>query len=289
MSYLQNLGGSTGAKLYATPDGQSYVVKTGAHAAHLQSEVQADRIYQALGIATPACTTQTNQGQTVKVAQFIPDAKPLHTLSGDAQAAAHQQLQQHFAADALVGNWDVVGLASDNIMVGTDGTVWRVDNGGALAYRAQGTAKTADEWNGVPMEIWSLRNPQTNSTAAAAFSGMSWSQISDQMRTLVSNQDTILSHAGDQQATLQQRLQHMNTLVTATDALQGTLSDSQIEGYLQQWSQAQAKGAAAPPPPFDVQQWWQQQVAKLMAEGKSAEEAQAMVAGLAKKLGFALS
>jgi hypothetical protein len=198
-------------------------------------------------------------------------------------------LQQQFAADALMGNWDVVGLASDNIMVGSDGTVWRVDNGGALAYRAQGTPKTTSEWNGVPMEIWSLRNPKKNSSAAAAFSGMSWSQITEQMRTLVTAQDTILSHAGDQQATLQQRLQHMETLVTATDALQSTLGESQIEGYLQQWSQAQAQGAAAPPPPFDVQQWWQQQVAKLMANGKSEEEAQAMVAGLAKKLGFALS
>jgi site-specific DNA-cytosine methylase len=139
------------------------------------------------------------------------------------------------------------------------------------------------------MELWSLRNPQKNSTAAEAFSGMSWSQITEQMRTLVAKQDTILAHAGDQQNTLHQRLQHMETLVTATDALQGTLSDTQIEGYLQQWSQAQAKGAAVPPPPFDVQQWWQQQVAKLMAAGKSEEEAQAMVAGLAKKLGFALS
>jgi hypothetical protein len=133
-----------------------------------------------------------------------------------------------------------------------------------------------------------MRDAHKNSSAAAAFSGMSWSQISDQMRTLVSKQETILAHAGDQHDKLQQRLQHMATLVDATDALQGTLSDSKIERYLKQWTTAQATGKTAPKPPFDAQEWWKQQVAKLMAQGKSEEEAQAMVAGLAQKLGFSV-
>jgi len=133
-----------------------------------------------------------------------------------------------------------------------------------------------------------MRDAQQNSTAAATFGSLSWSQITDQMRDLVGKQDTILAHAGDQQAVLGQRLQAMQTLVAATDALQGTLSDHQIEAYLRTWSQAQASNQAAPSPPFDVQQWWQQQVAQLLAQGKTEDEAQAMVAGLAKTLGFAV-
>jgi len=46
-------------------------------------------------------------------------------------------LQKDFAADALLSNWDVIGVTADNI-VGNDGKVYRVDNGGALEFRAQG-------------------------------------------------------------------------------------------------------------------------------------------------------
>lgn len=43
--------------------------------------------------------------------------------------------------DAMLGNWDVIGMAADNILVDKDGKPWRIDNGGSLSFRAQGGKK----------------------------------------------------------------------------------------------------------------------------------------------------
>jgi hypothetical protein len=59
-------------------------------------------------------------------------------------------------ADALLGNWDVVGLSQDNVL--WDGpTPYRVDQGGTLEFRAQGGRK---EFGPVPQEVWTMSSPK---------------------------------------------------------------------------------------------------------------------------------
>ena len=50
-------------------------------------------------------------------------------------------VKEGFAVDAWLANNDVVGQNFDNMMVDSDGNAIRIDNGGALLYRAQGSRK----------------------------------------------------------------------------------------------------------------------------------------------------
>ena len=46
-----------------------------------------------------------------------------------------QQIQSHFVANAFLGNYDVIGFESDNILVDKTGVPYQIDNGGSLCYR----------------------------------------------------------------------------------------------------------------------------------------------------------
>lgn len=63
--------------------------------------------------------------------------------------------------DAMLGNWDVIGMAADNILVDKDGKPWRIDNGGSLSFRAQGGKKKgwAEGW---PDELFTLATNDNN-------------------------------------------------------------------------------------------------------------------------------
>ena len=54
------------------------------------------------------------------------------------------QVRKNFAVDAWLANWDVFGLSMDNILTDENGTPVRIDNGGALLYRAMGSPKGSD-------------------------------------------------------------------------------------------------------------------------------------------------
>src|SRR5262249_42888551 len=139
---IRVLGGPTGAQLVRDPaTGKQFVLKRGASPDHLKEEVIADQAYKALGVNVPKVKLyETDQGP-VKVAEFI-EGKPLNRLSGAEREKAEIELGKHFAADALLGNWDVIGLGEDNILVDQAGKVYRIDNGGSLRFRARGSLKT---------------------------------------------------------------------------------------------------------------------------------------------------
>jgi hypothetical protein len=52
------------------------------------------------------------------------------------------QVRRDFVVDAWLSNRDVFGLNYDNVLTDAEGTPWRIDNGGALMYRAMGAKKT---------------------------------------------------------------------------------------------------------------------------------------------------
>ena len=53
----------------------------------------------------------------------------------------HPDVRAGFLADAWLANWDVVGLAADNIVTGPGKKAYRIDVGGSLIFRAQGKGK----------------------------------------------------------------------------------------------------------------------------------------------------
>jgi hypothetical protein len=67
-----------------------------------------------------------------------------------------QPLGEGFMADALLGNWDVVGLDQDNVLWGPDGEPIRLDQGGTFEFRAMGKPKP---YGPVPTEAWTMRAP----------------------------------------------------------------------------------------------------------------------------------
>ena len=85
-------------------------------------------------------------------------------------------LGEHFHADVLLGNWDVIGFAKDNVLVDASGVPWRIDNGGSLRFRAMGGAKNAD-WNEFPDELWTLRDATKNAQTTELFGSVKLTDI----------------------------------------------------------------------------------------------------------------
>ena len=200
LTFVKNLGGSTGAKLMKGPDGKSYVLKQGNSSAHLRSEALADDLYDAAGIAVPSKIVEKDAaGVDSKVARFI-SGKTLEDLkvSNPKQYdAAVKALKKDFAADALLGNWDVVGLKMDNVVV-RDGKVFRIDNGGALFYRAQGKMKGSDgtpAFDGDVGELSSMRDATKNPSAAAVYGTLTDKEVSAQITKLLKKKGDIMSAA----------------------------------------------------------------------------------------------
>jgi len=208
LEYVRGLGGSTGAELVRDPmDGALYVRKRGNSQAHLMEEVYADRAYKALGINVPDLHLYDDPSGKVKLSRFIDGAKPLAELKLDdpkLYAKALEGLRKDFAADALLGNWDVIGMSSDNVLVDKKGVPWRIDNGGCLRYRAQGELKKMG-YTGYPTELWTMRReadllrqyklhpdwfgnrqPAFYAGNRDAFGGMAWDDIVGQMKSLSS-------------------------------------------------------------------------------------------------------
>jgi hypothetical protein len=135
----------------------------------MQTEVLANSMYAALGINAPKSKLVTIDGKKAIFSPLIeggvhPSYKHGPFLANGVSMAsvnnlqAHPQVQAGFAADAILANHDVFGLVHDNIMTTPDGQAHRIDNGGALKFRAQGEAKegfTADKVG----ELDSMRNP----------------------------------------------------------------------------------------------------------------------------------
>jgi len=208
---VRSLGGSTGAmQVRDETTGRLYVEKRGASTDHIREEAAADAAYEAAGVPVPHATML--EGETVKRAQMIEGATPLNEFWETASVAERQviakQLQSHFALDALLANWDVIGLVGDNVLI-KDGIAYRVDNGGALRYRAMGAPK-GGAWGPKVSELKTLRNADMNEWAARIFDGISDADIRRQVLDLSDQLDAIVAALPPEVgATIRQRYDDM--------------------------------------------------------------------------------
>lgn len=196
---VKKLGGSTGAELVSDPaTGELYVRKKGASADHLREEMTADRIYGLMGAPTPAGRLYETAAGPVKLTSYLgDDATTLDNFFAVAapaeKAAVVAQLQRHFVLDALLGNWDVIGLSGDNVLVARDLTAFRVDNGGSLRFKAMGGKKPAAQFGPSVLELESMRDASVNPKAAPIFKGVTEAQMREQTVAIVSRRDEILA------------------------------------------------------------------------------------------------
>jgi len=147
-------GGSNGARMAEDAEGRRWLVKTyKGNRDRVATELLANSIYRELGITVP------NAGYTeVNVPKFGKTRALTYPLvDGEERQWQHadETLADGFVADALLGNWDVVGLAQDNVLWNGD-TPIRLDQGGTLEYRAMGGPKP---FGPVPTELWTMNKP----------------------------------------------------------------------------------------------------------------------------------
>jgi ADP-ribosyltransferase exoenzyme len=212
LKVIRTLGGSTGAKLVEDKNGKQYVLKTGGNHGHLREEVAADELYRAMGLDVPRSKLYERPGGPVKLSEFHA-GKTLGELERTDPAgyqAAVWQLRKGFVADALMGNWDVIGASADNILVTPAGKVLRIDNGGLLRYRAQGALKSSSQWGNTVSELSSLRNSGINPAAAKIFGSITDAEIKQQAKDLLRSRAKNLKAAPKElRETLAQRLDNL--------------------------------------------------------------------------------
>lgn len=139
-------GGSNGAKIATNEEGKKFLVKTyGGDMDRVATELVSNAIYRALAVNTPKAGTHTKDGKTSL-------AYPMVDGVTRAINEPNAELGKGYMADALLGNWDFIGAADDNILWDGDSPI-RVDQGGTLFYRAQGGSK---HFGLIPQEVGSL-------------------------------------------------------------------------------------------------------------------------------------
>jgi ADP-ribosyltransferase exoenzyme len=205
MEDVRSLGGSTGAMQVRDPlTGKLYVEKAGATSGHLIEEAYADAAYRAAGVPVTQTAVQLREpaGTPFKRSVMI-EGTPLNEFWDTApraeRDAIQRQLQQHFALDALLANWDVIGLVGDNILV-RDGIAYRVDNGGALRYRAMGEPKGA-AWGPHVTELDRMRT-SGNEWAQRVFGDLTDAEIRRQVLDLGDNLQAITAALPDDVASV---------------------------------------------------------------------------------------
>ena len=225
---IKDLPGST--KPYLAEDtttGKQWVVKdssgSGIAPAHLRSEALADALYRKLGLPVPNSAIIESAGGPIKVSQFIKDGETLAEWQTGKSAAEIQEMykkiQDGFVADALFANHDVAGLSFDNIFI-RKGYPYRIDNGGALTFRAQGGVKTT--WGPKVTELKTMLDKSTNPVTAKIFGDITEAQIHEQIEHIVEEREALLALVTDKdvKATLAARIDNLEAMLPAKQARQ---------------------------------------------------------------------
>lgn len=164
-------GGSNPGGKFKDPSGQEWYCKFPGDDDVAKSEVLAAKLYALAGLQSQQAQLVTKGGKIGIASKWV-DVKK---AGSPAALAAVQDAQAGFAVDAWLGNWDVVGLGYDNLQIGADGKAVRVDAGGSLEYRAQGSKKP---FGAKVEEIDTLRDAKVNQQAASVFGSMTNADIS---------------------------------------------------------------------------------------------------------------
>lgn len=145
LTFVQKLGGSTGAVLMKDAKGREFVVKSSKNTnrGHVAAEYYAAQVYSLLGLDTPDYELYDDGTDLTLISNYMRGMSEPQVKDYDAMAKG-------FVVDAFLANWDV--YQNDNCLVDAAGKVYRVDNGSAFNYRAQGAKKPFNDqidWDGM--------------------------------------------------------------------------------------------------------------------------------------------
>ncbi len=180
------------------------VADSGARVDQFKEEVLADAIYQAIGeadsefgIHVPKFQIRRDEGKLSRISEFLPGAELGVQMQAD--------VAKGFVVDAFMANWDLV-KDGKNLWL-SNGTIYRMDNGGSLRYRALGTLKASKDYDfsSAVSDLYTLRgekSPLNPSLAASAdgvrfYGSLTPLQILGQIVRLVALKDLILKTADE--------------------------------------------------------------------------------------------
>jgi len=161
-------------------DGSKWYVKEPKSSDHSRNEMLAAQLYRLAGAEVPDIRLVEMRTGKLGLASKIVDGlvnSPAALLD-----SATKGVGEHFAADAWLANWDVVGATHDNLLLKGDRAI-RIDVGGSLLYRAQGDPK-GSAWNDQVAEWMSLRTMK-GSTASQVLSGTTPQQLVDSAKRVL--------------------------------------------------------------------------------------------------------
>lgn len=182
LEFVKNLSDSGRTQLVRDPKtGKEYVRKTGNSPDHIREQFYAEEAYRALGAPIPKSKLYDVGKNPVKLSEYVPEAKAFGSLSGKEREDALEKIKESFAADALMGNRNFLGVDGDNVLVDKNGKVWKTNVNGSLRLDQEGKTKEGDSWNEYPTELWSNRD---SDQGKKVFSDLNIRQISDQIRKL---------------------------------------------------------------------------------------------------------
>jgi hypothetical protein len=156
----KKLPGSTQPTLFTDDQGNGrWVVKEGGAPGQNIAEHTANKVYKILETKLGSSGVESNLVDGKLVNKFVEGGRTLDSLSPTEMRKFNvaDRVRKSHLADALVANWDYIGLVNDNMMVNKGGNLVRIDSGGTFNFRAQGGAKA---FTATPMEIWTLRSGQ---------------------------------------------------------------------------------------------------------------------------------
>lgn len=187
LSKWKKVGGQKGSNPGGTFEnpatGEQVYVKAPKSQLHGENERLASAIYDAAGISSAKVLAGKDaDGIDVTYSPMIDGAKQdLKKNLNNKEYMA--RLQQGFAIDALLANWDVIGLDYDNVVTDKNGEPVRVDPGGALLFRAQGSPKGGAFGEEVP-ELDAFTDKTSTRPSAKVFSQMSDEQKLESAKVL---------------------------------------------------------------------------------------------------------
>jgi len=139
--------GSNKGGRYKDINGNEFYVKQYLNPEQHHNEQLTNEIYNDLGLHAPYVDIgKMKDGSLAGRTKWQKGMKQVGTNVTPDQAT---QILKGFAADYFLANYDAVGLVGDNISTSQMGTIKRMDNGGALKFRAQGKVKDADFFKGI--------------------------------------------------------------------------------------------------------------------------------------------
>jgi len=179
-------GGSNPGGVYSDSAGTgSFYVKVPQSTDHVLNEKLANELYKLTGTPIPEVSMTVLNGKPAIASKMIDG-----TLLKDIPPSEWKNikgLKDHFAADAWLGNWDSVGTGFDNILV-KNGQAYRIDNGGALRYRAQGGPK-GYKFGDTVGEFKSMADPSLNEYSSKIFGEMTEDQIRESAKSVINVSD----------------------------------------------------------------------------------------------------